>query len=76
MREQVVHFPYKGQIVSAILWYGDNDLIQYWDLAKGKLNLSKMTLPAIKEMTGLNAEDIENIRAAVQAWIDNVEGRH
>lgn len=75
MREQVLHLPFEGRIITALLFYNDKDMVDHWELLMGKLNISKMTYAQVREMTGLSVEQVDRIRAAVQLHIDMQEGR-
>lgn len=68
-------FQFNGKVYSALLNYGNDDLVQSWDLLYGNLNLSKMTYKQVKESTGLTEADIARIAAAIQLHIDKQEGR-
>lgn len=75
MRQQTIHIQYEGRVYSIVVYYGDNDVAQYYEIVQGKLNLSKMTYEQITQYIGLTVEQIEKLKSAIELQLAVQEGR-
>jgi hypothetical protein len=68
-------FPYRGNLITARLRYGQDDLVESWEYHIKGLNVAMLTSKQFEDLTGLSVDDIPYMDLAVLNHIDAMEGR-